>query len=192
MSTSEHQNPKFFIYSGPMYSGKSTALYNTYKETLEKSKTLQAIKPNIDKRYSDKSILTHSKKEIPKEFVVNLSLNLPQEEWKNINFGADVILIDEIQFFGTEIVDFVKRLLNIGKEIHAAGLDIDSKGDPFGKMPQLMSMANKVIKFEGVCKKCGLLNATRTYRKREIENKDQVLIGGEDIYECRCYNCWKL
>lgn len=175
-----------------MYSGKSTALFYSYKESIKNNKTVQAIKPNIDKRYSNESIMTHSKKEIPKEYVINLSLNLPQEEWKNINFGADVILIDEIQFFKIEIIDFIKRLLNIGKEIHAAGLDLDSKGNPFGEMPTLMTFANKVIKFEGVCKKCGILNATRTYRKLEVENKDQVLIGGEDIYECRCYNCWKL
>jgi thymidine kinase len=89
-------------------------------------------------------------------------------------------------------VDFIKRLLNVGKEIHVAGLDMDSKGNSFGSMPEIMTLANKVIKFEGICKNCGILNATRTYRKLEVENKEQVLIGGEDIYECRCYNCWKL
>jgi thymidine kinase len=192
MSSTENQNPKFFIYSGPMYSGKSTALFHTFQEALKLNKTIQAIKPNIDKRYSENSIFTHSKKEIPAKYVANLSLNLPQEEWKHINFGADVILIDEIQFFRSEIIDFIKRLLNIGKEIYAAGLDLDSKGNPFGEMPTLMALANKVIKFEGICKKCGNTNATRTYRKLEIDNKDQILIGGEDIYECRCYNCWKL
>ncbi|HNC55880.1 MAG TPA: hypothetical protein PLP33_10585 [Leptospiraceae bacterium] len=180
------------MYSGPMYSGKSTALYNTYIESLKKNKTILAIKPKIDKRYSEESIVTHSKKEIPKEFVINLSLELSKSEWKDINFGADVFLIDEIQFFDSGIVDFIKRLLNVGKEIHVAGLDMDSKGNSFGSMPEIMILANKVIKFEGICKNCGILNATRTYRKLEIENKEQVLIGGEDIYECRCYNCWKL
>jgi thymidine kinase len=190
--SSLEQNPKLFVYSGPMYSGKSTALYNTYIESLKKNKTILAIKPKIDKRYSEESIVTHSKKEIPKEFVINLSLDLSKSEWKDINFGVDVFLIDEIQFFDSGIVDFIKRLLNVGKEIHVAGLDMDSKGNSFGSMPEIMILANKVIKFEGICKNCGILNATRTYRKLEIENKEQVLIGGEDIYECRCYNCWKL
>lgn len=190
--SSLEQNPKLFVYSGPMYSGKSTALYNTYIESLKKNKTILAIKPKIDKRYSEESIVTHSKKEIPKEFVINLSLELSKSEWKDINFGADVFLIDEIQFFDSGIVDFIKRLLNVGKEIHVAGLDMDSKGNSFGSMPEIMILANKVMKFEGICKNCGILNATRTYRKLEIENKEQVLIGGEDIYECRCYNCWKL
>jgi len=192
MASVEQQNPKLFVYSGPMYSGKSTALYNTYTESIKKNKTLQGIKPKIDKRYSENAIVTHSKNEIPKEFVLTLSTNLPTEEWKNLNFGADVFLIDEIQFFEFGIIDFLKRLLNIGKEIHVAGLDMDSKGNSFGHMPEIMTLANKVIKFEGICKKCGILNATRTFRKIEIENKEQVLIGGEDIYECRCYNCWKL
>lgn len=190
--SSLEQNPKLFVYSGPMYSGKSTALYNTYIESLKKNKTILAIKPKIDKRYSEESIVTHSKKEIPKEFVINLSLDLSKSEWKDINFGVDVFLIDEIQFFDSGIVDFIKRLLNVGKEIHVAGLDMDSKGNSFGSVPEIMILANKVIKFEGICKNCGILNATRTYRKLEIENKEQVLIGGEDIYECRCYNCWKL
>lgn len=186
------KNPLVIVYSGPMYSGKSTALYNMYEYYNALGKKVQAVKPNIDKRYSSNSIITHSKKKIPTSSVVNLSIDLPQEEWKNINFGLDVFLIDEAQFFSVQIVDFVKRLMNIGKEIHIAGLDVDSKGMPFGNMPQILALASEVKKFQGKCKKCGCENATRTYRKPEIKEDSQVLIGGEEIYESRCYNCWKL
>jgi len=190
--TNETELPQLIVYCGPMYSGKSTALYNVWNYNKVAKKTIQVIKPIIDNRYSSDSIITHSKKEIDKEYVACLSLDLPKEEWKNINFGAEIFLIDEIQFFNIEIIDLIKRLLNTGKTIHVAGLDLDSKGNPFGQMPSILSLATSVQKIEGTCKKCGCQKASRTFRKNEIKNDSQILIGGEDIYESRCFNCWKL
>lgn len=186
----QEQIPQLIVYCGPMYSGKSTALFNawTYYKTI--NKTIQAIKPKIDTRYSAETIVTHSRKTIEKEYVKALSIDLPTEEWKNINFGADVFLIDEIQFFSVSIIDFIKRLLNSDKIIHVAGLDLDSKGEPFGQMPSILSLATNIQKFEGVCNKCGSKHASRTYRKPEVKDNSQVLIGGEELYESRCFKCW--
>jgi thymidine kinase len=184
-------NPVIVIYTGCMYAGKSTALYNAYIKALENNKKVVGIKPSTDNRYGDNVIKTHTMKTIPASVVKSISPYISTEEWKEIDFGADVFLIDEVQFFKSNIVDFVKRLRNVDKEIHIAGLDMDYKGNSFGSMPELMTLANKVIKFEAVCSQCNLLNATMTYRKQEITNDGQILVGGSDIYESRCYNCWK-
>ena len=174
-----------------MYAGKSSCLHKAYVDSIAAGKTVVAIKPAIDNRYSVTAIKTHDGKEIPQNVVVSMSVYMQQEEWKNINFGADVFLIDEAQFFKTPIVDFVKRLRNVDKEIHIAGLDMDYKGNSFGSMPELMILANKVLKFQAKCAGCGLINATMTFRKQEIDNDGQILVGGTDVYESRCFNCWK-
>jgi len=184
-------NPNIIIYTGPMYSSKTTGLVNAFSEAKKSDRKVIAIKPNIDNRYTTNTITTHDKKEIPSDYVHVLSVYLSQEEWKDIDFGADVFLIDEAQFFKANIVEFVRRLRNVGKEIHIAGLDMDFRGEPFGYMSELMTIANKVNKFEAQCAQCKLINATMTYRKAEINDDGQVLVGGNETYESRCFNCWK-
>ena len=184
-------NPKIFVYTGPMYAGKSTGLVNAFSEAKKADKKVVAIKPNIDQRYTTNTISTHDRKEIPSEYVRVLSTFLSQEEWKDIDFGADVFLIDEAQFFKKNIVEFVCRLRNVSKEVHIAGLDMDFRGNSFGHMPELMTLANKVIKFQAQCTQCKLINATMTYRKAEINDDGQILVGGNEVYESRCFSCWK-
>jgi thymidine kinase len=184
-------NPKIFVYTGPMYAGKSTGLINAFSEAKKADRKVVAIKPNIDNRYTTSTITTHDRKEIPAEYVRVLSTFLNQEEWKEIDFGADVFLVDEAQFFKKNIVEFVCRLRNVGKEVHIAGLDMDFRGNSFGYMPDLMTLANKVIKFQAQCAECKLINATMTYRKAEINDDGQILVGGNEVYESRCFNCWK-
>ena len=50
----------------------------------------------------------------------------------------EVVAIDEIQFFDSEIVSVVRKLAEHGKRVIASGLDLDFKGEPFGSMPELL------------------------------------------------------
>ena len=104
---------------------------------------------------------------------------------KNIS----VICIDEAQFFSEEIIDLVNHILMLGKSAIVAGLSQDSFGKPFGSMPHLLAVADRIISLSAVCSKCrGIGAATRTYRK--CESKEQVVVGGADTYEPRCFGCW--
>ncbi|HZS45413.1 MAG TPA: thymidine kinase, partial [Blastocatellia bacterium] len=68
---------------------------------------------------------------------------------------AVVIGIDEAQFFNTDLIPVVQTLLRQKKKLIVSGLDLDYKGDPFGPVPLLMAMADRVDKLLAVCRKCG-------------------------------------
>jgi thymidine kinase len=67
-----------------------------------------------------------------------------------------------------------------------AGLDMDYMGNPFGQMPNLLSIADYITKLHAICMKCGNI-ANISFRK--TADAEQVLLGEKDIYEPRCRNC---
>lgn len=101
---------------------------------------------------------------------------------------AVVIGIDEAQFFNDDIVEVVLTLLRQKKKIIASGLDLDYRGKPFGPMPELLSLADRVDKLLAVCRKCGSDFACRT--QRLVHSSEQILVG-DNQYEARCLHCFE-
>lgn len=108
----------------------------------------------------------------------------------------EVIAIDELQFFDSNIVKVISKLMDEGKKVIGTGLELDFKAEPFGSMPELMCIATEVHKLHAVCMKCGRENATRTQRlidgKPADKNSPLIMIGGDETYEARCIKCYEL
>ena len=178
------------VYAGPMYAGKTTALIAELEASLESNSNVLIVKPSIDNRYSEEDIVSHdgvSLKQVTGHKVKRLPVDgvIDSKDMENV----DVLLIDEAQFFTDLCNNWVIVYLERGIDIVAVGLDMDSEGKPFGSMPFLLSLANSVYKLSGVCSVCSG-EATRTFRKLSARSSDQVLIGGTETYEPRCFNCW--
>ena len=77
---------------GPMFSGKTTRLIEHYKAYKYIGKKIVVLNYSLDMRYSTTNLSSHDHVEIPCVFADNLS----KEKW----IDADVILINEGQFFG--------------------------------------------------------------------------------------------
>ena len=109
---------------------------------------------------------------------------------------AEVVAIDELQFFDSNIVKVITELMNQGKKVIGTGLELDFKAEPFGSMPELMCIATKFDKLHAVCMKCGCEHATRTQRlidgKPADKNSPLIMIGGDETYEARCIKCYEL
>jgi thymidine kinase len=97
--------------------------------------------------------------------------------------------LDEVQFFDAEVIEVVQSLANRNLRVIVAGLDQDFRGEPFGCMPVLMALAERVDKFSAICMVCGE-PATRTQRLvngRPAHYHDPVvIIGASEMYEARC------
>lgn len=108
----------------------------------------------------------------------------------------EIIAIDELQFFDSNIVKVISELMSEGKKIMGTGLDLDFKGETFGSMPELMCIATQVDKLHAVCMKCGSDHATRTQRLIDGKPADKssplIMIGGDETYEARCVKCYEL
>lgn len=185
------QRGVFELYAGCMRSGKSKRLIEQIdKLSYLPSCKIITFKPGIDTR--SKSIISR---------FGSLSLNStlideknPKEILNKITPEIDVVAIDEINLFSKEIVAVIERLIKDKKYVIGAGLDTDFRGEPFGEMPKLLSIATFVRKLIGVCQYPGCSSiATRTQRlinkKPAHYTSPLVMIEGETAeYECRCIN----
>ena len=102
------------------------------------------------------------------------------------------IVIDEVQFLDSNVVNVCEDLANRGVRVICAGLDKDFRGEPFGVMPELLCRAELVTKLDAICQVCGGL-ATRTQRlingKPAKYNDPIILVGATEAYEPRCRHC---
>ena len=99
---------------------------------------------------------------------------------------AQVIGIDEAQFFTEEIVQICNSLALQGKRVIVSGLDQDYTGKPFEPVPQLLAVAEYITKQHAICVVCGN-PADKTQRK--TSESERVIVGAADIYEARCRKC---
>lgn len=175
------------VIAGPMYSGKSEELIRRVRRVKIAKQKVQVFKPEIDNRYSKEDVVSHCGEKEEAIPVRNSTQIL-----ELIHEDADVVAIDEVQFFDENIVKVVCALADKHKRVICAGLDMDFRGEPFGSMPELMSVAEFVDKIQAVCMKCGR-PATRTQRliNGQPPKYDDpiVLVGAMESYEARCRKC---
>jgi thymidine kinase len=181
------------IYTGCMFASKTTSLLAECQIALEDNKSVLLVKPNIDKRYSEKDIKTHdglSAKEL------GLVPYLVPTDWKidkefdssSATSRIDLVCIDEVQFL-ENAKEIVLNILNRDIDVACAGLDLDSFGNNFGKMGDLLCLADVVHKCFADCSICSG-PATRTFRKLTVKNTNTVAVGGSEMYEPRCFHHW--
>ncbi len=170
------------VICGSMFSGKTEELIRRLKRSELAKQKIEIFKPQVDTRYHELKVVSHQGNEIS---------STPVPASANILImanDADVVGIDEAQFFDDELPNVCSQLANQGKRIIVAGLDLDYKGQPFGPIPQLLAIAEYVTKVHAICLQCGNL-AYVSHRKTKEESL--VLLGETDNYEplCRiCYN----
>ncbi len=169
------------VICGSMFSGKSEELIRRLRRAEIARQKIQVFKPKIDDRYDINAVVSHSTLRID-----GVAVQSPADILERLEKDAVVVGIDEIQFFGPEIVEVCNQLANKGLRVICAGLDQDYRGEPFGPMPRLMAIAEYVTKSMAVCMVCGN-PANRT--QRLVANQELVVVGASDGYEARCRRC---
>jgi len=168
------------VIAGCMFSGKTEELIRRLRRAKIAKQKVVIFKPNIDTRYSTNSIVSHSEQSLPSILIKNVKEILDLVE------DAQVIGIDEAQFFSSDLVSVCNQLADDGKRVIVAGLDMDYRGVPFEPMPQILSVAEYITKSLAICVECGN-PADRTQRK--TTSSERVVVGAADVYEARCRKC---
>ncbi len=171
------------VVCGPMFSGKSEELIRRLRRAEIARLKTAIFKPRIDDRYSTDHIVSHSDQRI-----ASIPVSDAAEILQKVG-EAQVIAIDEAQFFGLDLVDVCQTLANQGKRVIVAGLDQDYTGRPFEPIPQLLAVAEFINKQLAICVKCGN-PAGRT--QRLSHDSERVVVGAADIYEARCRHCHRV
>ncbi len=176
-----HKKGWIEVICGSMFSGKTEELIRRINRARIANLKVEIYKPAIDTRYHESEVVSHNS---------NAVSSIPVASSLNILLmcqDADVVGIDEAQFFDSEIVYVCETLAQRGVRVILAGLDMDYLGKPFGPMPALMAIAEYVTKVNAICMCCGDL-ATHSFRK--TSNNSQVMLGEKDTYEARCRHCF--
>ncbi len=180
----KHAHPTGWIevICGSMFSGKTEEVIRRLRRAQFARQRVEIFKPALDRRFSRQEVVSHDENTIPSTPVDTAAqiLLLAGE--------ADVVAIDEAQFFGMELVDVCERLAREGKRVIVAGLDQDYRGQPFEPIPQLMAVAEHVTKLHAICVVCG---APANHSQRLSPDEQRVLLGAKDAYEPRCRRCFK-
>ncbi len=171
------------VVCGPMFSGKSEELIRRLRRAEIARQRVQIFKPAIDQRYAEDQIISHSDLKIRSECVKDW-----QELEKKLDHRTEVIGIDEAQFLGEGLVDLVVRLADMGKRVIVAGLDTDYLGRPFPPMPELLAVADEIVKMLAICMQCG--NPAK-HTQRLVQSEELVVVGGGGTYEARCRRCFE-
>jgi thymidine kinase len=101
---------------------------------------------------------------------------------------TDVVGIDEAQFFDETLAGLAMELVQSGKRVVLAGLDTTFAGEPFAPMPELMAIADEVVKLSAVCMVCG---APAIHTQRLGTSQQLLVVGAGGVYEARCRACFR-
>lgn len=185
---------KLEVVCGSMFSGKTEELVRRLRRAEFANKSVLTIKHKIDNRKSHSCIVSHNGLE-REAFPISGCEQGIEALKKVIDQDYDVIGIDEIQFFPPEIIDTIRELVEKGKRVIVAGLDLDFKGEPFGIVPTLMALADDVLKLHAICLVCGdEANFTQRLINGQPAKYDDelILVGADECYEARCRRCYKI
>ncbi len=171
------------VICGSMFSGKTEELIRRLRRAQIAKQRVQIFKPKMDERYSENHLVSHSEMRIKSDAV-----STADEIMEKLDRRAEVIGIDEGQFFDARLVEVCNHLADMGKRVIVAGLDKDYLGKPFEPMPQLMAVAEYLEKTLAICMKCG---NPANYTQRLVESSDRVLVGATGTYEARCRRCFE-
>ena len=170
------------VIVGCMFSGKSEELIRRLRRAQIARQRVQIFKPVIDTRFADDHIVSHSDMRIQSEAVATSRLLL-----ERVGTDAEVVGIDEGQFFDLELPMVCNTLADRGVRVIVAGLDQDYLGKPFDPMPQLLAIAEYITKTHAICMVCG---NPASHTQRLVASGDRVLVGASGLYEARCRACF--
>ena len=186
MEAKPHDTPKqtgwIEVISGCMFSGKTEELIRRVRRAQIAKLKVTIFKPRIDARYSTDYIVSHNDQSMVSTVVVKA------DDILRLASDAQVVGIDEGQFFDPNLVAVCEELANEGKRVIVAGLDQDYRGKPFEPMPQLLAVAEYITKTLAICVICGN-PADRTQRR--TKQQDRIVVGAKDVYEARCRRCFE-
>lgn len=166
---------------GPMFSGKTTELIRRVERHQIAKRKCVIVKHSIDTRYSSDRVVTHSGQEKLSTFVQSTLGSI-----LHCLAAYDVIAIDEGQFF-PDVVEACEFMANSGKTVIVAALDGTFHRKPFGRVLELVPMAESVVKLNSVCMQCF---GNAAFTKRLGAEQEDVDIGGADKYSAVCRACY--
>ncbi|HEX5724823.1 MAG TPA: thymidine kinase [Longimicrobiaceae bacterium] len=176
------------VVTGVMFSGKSEELMRRVRRALIAKRRVQVFKSALDERYAGVQNISSHDGTTVQAVPVRDSRQLAELAHPE----TEVFAVDEVQFLDDAVVDVLSLLADRGTRVIAAGTDMDFRGEPFGPIPRLLTLAETVDKLHAICVRCG---APATRNQRLVDGRPApyeapvIQVGGAESYEARCRRC---
>jgi thymidine kinase len=170
------------ICGGCMFSGKTSWLMQQYKTYKYIGKNICVVNYDADKRYHQELLSTHDKQMIP-----CIQAHLLEDVIVDL-MKADVILINEGQFFEDLYEVCINMVEKWKKRVHIAALDGDFKQEVFGDVLKLIPKCDDYIKLHALCAHCK--DGTKAPFSHRLSEESQQISIGVTNYIPLCRKCY--
>jgi len=172
------------IVLGPMFSGKSSYALAYIRKQKAIGRSVVAVKPAIDTRYSTEEVIVTHNQEKTHCVVWNSGVPLTPNRFM---LQTDCIVIEEAQFF-KGLPTFCEYMIQTGHHVVLVGLDGDAHQQPFREILDCIPWANSVTKLNALCCVCrdGTEAPYTRYKPESNQSTTQVDVGGAEKYESVC------
>ena len=172
------------VVCGPMFAGKTEELLRRVRRAVIAGRRVVVIGHALDTRHGADRVASHIGVDFPA-----LAASRPEEIEPLVPDDAEVVAIDEAQFFGVGLLPVVERLAGRGLVVIVAGLDVTFDGEPFEPLPSLMALAESVEKLTAICLVCGEEAVYHVKVAGPAADADALTaenVGGTETYQARC------
>jgi thymidine kinase len=189
------------VIAGPMFAGKSEELLRRVRRAQIARREVLVVSHALDARRGIGRVSSHSGLGVPSHTVSDAAQipGLLDTGTRADGGGAELVAVDEAQFFGPGLVPVVSDLARRGLVVVVAGLSVTFDGQPFSPLPELMALAESVEKLTAVCSVCGADAAfhVRVPGAPAVPGAGEAgpggaltpvaaHVGGSEAYEARC------
>ena len=118
--------------------------------------------------------------------MLNVSDTFCDHEVKQI-VGADIVLVDEVQFLHPRQVEMLSHM-SLQTKIICYGLRTDFRGLLFPATQMLFALADQIVEMKFTCRHC---NQNAAFNHKKVVSEDiGVDLGADDKYESICKSCF--
>jgi len=184
---------KWMIVGKGIVTHNSSALVAAVERHNIAGKKCVIIRHAIDVRFEQPAadlppIMTHRGDSVRGAIRVVAAIDLDDLHVDALVADADVVGIDEIQFFerADETIAIIDGWARKGRMVICAGLDGDYARRAFAYMSRLAPLCDRITKLVAVCMRCGADAPFTARNSAEIGDR----VGGKDKYSALCRRCY--
>ena len=172
------------IICGPMFAGKTEELLRRVRRAVIAGRRVVVVGHALDDRGGTDRLTSHAGLDHP-----SITVSTAAQIERAVGDDAEIVAIDEAQFFGRELVPVVGRLADRGLVVIVAGLDVTFDSEPFEPLPSLMALAERVDKLTAICAICGEDAVFHVRVDAPTARSNDLVadhVGGTEKYQARC------